>query len=104
MTLYYDNLIQISKALIEYIEKLDSEDRQKFCNLGPSLLNNNCAKPFWAAAAICKHYIIDKNDKIFVTKLEAKKLNPDKITPKHILQINHFSDFKKLGKIISKLI
>lgn len=104
MTFYYDKLKDISKALAKYINKLDSEQKQEFCNLGPLLCNNKQALPYIIAAAICKHYIIDKGEKIYVTKLVAKKKNNTQLVSSDILQINHFHQFKKLGKIISKII
>lgn len=104
MTIYYDVLKSICKALKNYINKLDSEQKQKFCNLGPGLCNNKCALPYIIAAAICKHYIIDKKEKIYVTKLTAKNKNNNKLIASDILQLNNFHQFKKLGKIISKIL
>lgn len=104
MTIYYDTLKPLSKALKDYINKLGPEQKQEFCNLGPLLCNNKQALPYIIAAAICKHYIIDKGERIYVTKLRAKKKSNDKLIATDLLQINHFHQFKKLGKIISKIL
>ncbi len=104
MTIYYDTLKPMCKALKDYINKLDSEQKQKFCNLGPGLCNNKFALPYIIAGAICKHYIIDNGERIYIKKLRAKKKSNDKLIASDILQLNNFKQFKKLGRIISKIL
>ena len=106
MTIYFDkinieNIKKLSIAVLKHIEKLDLQDREKFCNLSSSMLNNKFAKPYWVAAAICKHYIIDKQEKIYIICNIPKK---KQLQAKHIIQINSFDKYKKLGKLISKII
>lgn len=104
MTFYYDNLKIISLKLLKYIESLNIKDRQIFCNLSTSILNNKCAKPYWIAGAICKHYIIDKNEKIYIVYPTVEDMDIKRIKPKHISQINYFSEYKLLGRLIRKIL
>ena len=104
MTFYYDNLKTISLSLLKYIESLDENKRKEFCNLSSGMLNNKTAKPYWVAGAICKHYILDKNEKIYIANYGARNKKFNTIKANEILQINYFSHYKKLGKIISHIL
>ena len=97
MTLHFENLKPLCDDLLKYIENLNDENKKKFCNLGLQMLNNKSAKAYWIAGAICKHYILDKQEKIYVVKTNKENY-------RLLLTISNFSKFKKLGRIISKII
>ncbi len=106
MTFYYDNLKEIALAVNEYIDKLDLQDKIKFCNLGSQLINNKSAKPYCIAGAICKHYIIDKSEKIYIVYPAVEDMlatGKTKLKAKHIAQLDKFNQFKQLGRLIAKI-
>ena len=103
MTFYVENLKPLSIAVLKYIENLSIQDRCKFCNLKTEIINNKNAKAYWIAGAICKHYIIDKQEKIYIVYPNVEKyIAIENLKAKHISQLNKFSQFTQLGRLIKK--